>query len=114
MRKILAAVTGLLLSSLALAAPPLLSPAELQAKLGDANLRNVARSGFGETHYLEDLNGDRLFSIAHIEAFFNVFPQSCRSCAAFEQCPGVAEDYLRLHGAKEFTPLLRHLKITTR
>ena len=82
--------------------------------LGDANLRNVARSGFGETHYLEDLNGDRLFSIAHIEAFFNVFPQSCRSCAAFEQCPGVAEDYLRLHGAKEFTPLLRHLKITTR
>lgn len=41
MRKILAAVTGLLLSSLALAAPPLLSPAELQAKLGDANLRII-------------------------------------------------------------------------
>ncbi|MBM4343184.1 MAG: radical SAM protein [Deltaproteobacteria bacterium] len=73
--------------------------------VGDRRVRNVARSGFGETHYLDDLGGDRLYAIAHIEAHFNVFAQSCRGCSAFADCPGVAESYLRSYGTAEFRPL---------
>ncbi len=73
--------------------------------IGDAHLRNVARSGFGETHYLEDLQGNQLFSIDHIESYFNVYPETCRSCSIFSTCPGIAESYLRQNGAGEFQPL---------
>ncbi len=73
--------------------------------VGDPRVRNVARSGFGETHYLDDLSGDKLYAIAHIEAHFNVFAETCRSCSAFADCPGVAEAYLRRYGAGEFAPL---------
>ena len=73
--------------------------------LGDRSIRNVARSGFGETHYLDDLTGDRLYSIDHIEASFNAFVQSCRTCSAFRDCPGVAESYLRSYGTSALRPL---------
>ena len=76
-----------------------------QCTLGDSGARNVARSGFGETHYLEDLQGAELYSIDHIEAWFNAFPESCRLCARRKECPGVAETYLRAHGPSEFRPL---------
>ena len=73
--------------------------------LGDRGIRNVARSGFGETHYLDDASGDRLYSIDHIEASFNAYLESCKACAVFRSCPGVAESYLRRHGATEFQRL---------
>lgn len=73
--------------------------------LGDRQLRNVARSDFGESHYLEDLQGQELYAIAHIEAYFNAFAESCRLCARRRDCPGVAESYLRRFGASEFAPL---------
>lgn len=75
--------------------------------LGDGSLRNISRSGFGETHYLDDVSGDRLYSIAHIEAQFSALPESCRACAVFDRCPGPAESYLRQHGAAEFVPFQR-------
>lgn len=73
--------------------------------VGDRSARNVARSGFGETHYLEDLKGEELYSIDHIEAWFNAFAETCRLCSRRKECPGVAESYLRTHGAGEFRPL---------
>ncbi len=73
--------------------------------VGDRRVRNVARSGFGETHYLDDVSGDRLYAIDHIEAHFNVFAETCRSCSAFAECPGVAESYLRRYGTEELRPL---------
>lgn len=73
--------------------------------LADRRVRNVARSGFGESHYLEDLKGKELYNIDHIEAFFNAFAESCRLCAARRDCPGVAESYLRRYGAGEFEPM---------
>lgn len=72
--------------------------------VGDRRLRNVARSGFGESHYLEDLRGDQLFNIDHIEAYFNAFAEGCRLCPLRRDCPGVAESYLRRYGAGEFAP----------
>ncbi len=73
--------------------------------LGDATLGDMSRSGFGETHYLDDVCGDKLYPIAHIEAELSAFPETCRSCAALRGCPGVSEDYLRRHGATELRPL---------
>ncbi len=73
--------------------------------VGDSRLRNVDRSGFGETHYLEDLEGKQLFSIKHIESCFNAYPETCRNCISFSNCQGVAESYLRSYGAEEFVPL---------
>ena len=73
--------------------------------VGDRAARNVARSGFGETHYLEDLHGTELYAIDHIEAWFNAYAETCRLCSLRKDCPGVAESYLRAHGAAEFQPL---------
>lgn len=72
--------------------------------VGDADIDNMGRGGFGETHYLDDITGDRLYPIRHIEAQFNVFPEICRGCAAIERCSGVAEAYLRRYGAAELRP----------
>jgi MoaA/NifB/PqqE/SkfB family radical SAM enzyme len=72
--------------------------------LRDAGLRNLSRSGFGETHYLEDVHGESLFSIRHIEASFSGYPPGCEECSAFENCPGVSLDYLNTFGGAEFQP----------
>jgi pyruvate-formate lyase-activating enzyme len=72
--------------------------------IDDPRARNMSRSGFGETHYLDDLSGDRLYPIAHIEAELGCFAESCRSCQAFDTCPGVSEAYARRFGTAEFTP----------
>jgi MoaA/NifB/PqqE/SkfB family radical SAM enzyme len=72
--------------------------------LKDSDSRNIGRSGFGETHYLDDVSGRDLYSIRHIETFFNVYPESCRDCSALKRCPGVAESYLREHGVGIIAP----------
>lgn len=72
--------------------------------LREAESTNVSRSGFGETHYLDDVSGRDLYSIRHIEAFFNVYPEFCRDCSAIKRCPGIAESYIRTHGADVLTP----------
>ena len=61
--------------------------------VGDASARNLSRSGFGETHYLDDVTGDRLYSIAHIEAELSCYPPVCAGCRARGQCPGIGIDY---------------------
>jgi hypothetical protein len=35
--------------------------------LGDPSAVNLGRSTFGETHYLDDATGDRIYSMRHIE-----------------------------------------------
>ena len=73
--------------------------------IDDPRARNMGRSGFGETHYLDDITGDRLYPIAHIEAELGCFAETCRDCQAFERCPGVSEAYARRWGTAELTPL---------
>ena len=73
--------------------------------LGDTTLGDMSRSGFGETHYLDDARGDCLHPIAHIEAELSAFANTCRGCTALTVCPGVSEAYLRRHGGSEFRPL---------
>jgi len=72
--------------------------------LGDASLGDMSRSGFGETHYLDDVTGDKLYPIAHIEAELSAFPETCRACTALRACPGIAEAYLRRYGGEELLP----------
>ena len=73
--------------------------------LGDADAADLSRSGFGETHYLDDISGDKLYPIRYIEAQLSVFGAQCRDCAALTRCPGVAEDYARRHGVAELVPM---------
>ncbi|MGM0577284.1 MAG: radical SAM protein [Myxococcota bacterium] len=72
--------------------------------LGERKARNVSRSGFGETHYLDDVTGDRLYPIDHIEASLHVYPEACRSCSAIQRCGGISERYARRVGVHELTP----------
>jgi MoaA/NifB/PqqE/SkfB family radical SAM enzyme len=74
--------------------------------LGDADREDFSRSGFGETHYLEDVGGRDLYSIRHIEAQFNVYLESCSVCTALQKCLGVSENYLRTIGIEEFVPFV--------
>jgi MoaA/NifB/PqqE/SkfB family radical SAM enzyme len=74
--------------------------------LGEAERQDFSRSGFGETHYLEDIRGRELYSIRHIEARFNAYPESCNICAALHRCSGVPESYLRKEGIEEFAPFV--------
>ncbi len=73
---------------------------------GDAEALDVSRSGFGESHYLDDARGDRFYAIAAIEAELRIFPSTCQSCAALSRCCGVEPAYLRRHGASELRPMV--------
>jgi MoaA/NifB/PqqE/SkfB family radical SAM enzyme len=66
--------------------------------------RNIGRSGFGETHYLDDVTGDQVYPIQYIESVLSVFPEGCQSCRSVGRCPGVAEGYVKRYGVDEFIP----------
>ncbi len=72
--------------------------------VGDPDRDNCGRSGFGETHYLEDLRGRDLYSIQHIEAELSAYLERCGRCAALSRCPGIATAYLKRYGGAEFRP----------
>jgi len=69
--------------------------------IGDPLARNLSRSGFGETHYLEDIRGLEVFPIRHIEAELSVYAAGCRGCSALSRCGGVSELYAREFGTDE-------------
>ncbi|MCO4762813.1 MAG: radical SAM protein [Myxococcales bacterium] len=71
---------------------------------GRATARDGSRSGFGETHYLDDITGTELYAIRYIEAQLKVWPASCEPCVALPHCPGVQQAYIAQHGTSEFTP----------
>lgn len=73
--------------------------------LADPTNQNISRSGFGETHYLDDVSGDRVYPIDHIEAALSAYPETCHSCRAITTCPGVSEGYMMRYGAGEFVPM---------
>jgi SAM-dependent methyltransferase len=72
--------------------------------LDDPEATNLGRSGFGESHYLDDATGDRIYSMRHIEAELSAFAEVCRQCAALRVCPGISRQYLKRHGADELVP----------
>ncbi len=73
--------------------------------LGDSESKNISRSGFGETHYLDDVTGNDLYPIQFIEAEFSAYPEGCTNCIALQRCPGVPRSYLEAYGADEFSPI---------
>jgi MoaA/NifB/PqqE/SkfB family radical SAM enzyme len=72
--------------------------------LDDPEGVSFGRSTFGESHYLDDATGDRVYAMRHIEAELSAFGESCRACPALARCPGVALAYARQHGVGELTP----------
>jgi pyruvate-formate lyase-activating enzyme len=70
----------------------------------DPNLRNLGRSGFGETHYLDDATGGRVYAMRHIEAELSAYGEVCHGCAALSRCPGVARAYAERYGVDELRP----------
>jgi MoaA/NifB/PqqE/SkfB family radical SAM enzyme len=72
--------------------------------LDDPAARNLGRSGFGETHYLDDARGDRVYSMRHIEAELSAYGEPCRTCAAARRCPGVSLAYAKHYGIDELMP----------
>jgi MoaA/NifB/PqqE/SkfB family radical SAM enzyme len=72
--------------------------------LQDPGAVNLGRSGFGETHYLDDATGGRVYAMRHIEAELSAFGEACRQCSALRRCPGVALAYARQHGVDELIP----------
>ncbi|MBI3782621.1 MAG: radical SAM protein [Deltaproteobacteria bacterium] len=73
--------------------------------LQDRRATNYGRSTFGESHYLDDASGDRVYSMRHIEAEQAAFGDQCRSCAVVRRCPGVSRLYLKRYGTEDLTPL---------
>ena len=74
--------------------------------LGDMGIRNIGRSGFGETHYLEDTYGKSILSMEFLESVYGVFPASCKDCTAIDYCSGVQLSYLEQHGNSELVPFV--------
>lgn len=72
--------------------------------LDDPGSVNLGRWSFGETHYLDDADGDRIYSMSHIEASLSAFAEQCRQCAALRTCPGISRAYAKRHGTGELTP----------
>ena len=74
--------------------------------LQDPDVVNLGRSGFGETHYLDDATGNRVYSMRHIEAELSAFGEVCQHCVAARRCSGVSLAYAKQHGTDELTPFL--------
>src|SRR5262249_26130229 len=74
--------------------------------LQDPAAINLGRSAFGETHYLDDATGDRVYSMRHVEAELAAFGDDCLRCLALRRCPGVALEYAKQHGVDELIPFL--------
>jgi len=78
--------------------------------IGDPEARNIGRSGFGESHYLDDAAGDRVYAMRHIEAELSAYGEACRRCAVLESCPGISREYVRRFGVEELVPFRRNAK----
>src|SRR5262249_19840096 len=74
--------------------------------LQDMTATNLGRSAFGESHYLDDASGDRVYAMRHIESELSAFGEACRRCTAVRRCPGVALAYAERYGVDELTPLV--------
>jgi MoaA/NifB/PqqE/SkfB family radical SAM enzyme len=74
--------------------------------LGDPGAVNVGRSSFGESHYLDDATGDRVYAMRHIEAELSAYAEACRECVALPDCAGVARTYVKRFGVGELVPFL--------
>lgn len=72
--------------------------------LGDPDAVSMGRSSFGESHYLDDAGGDRVYTMRHIEAELSAYAEACRQCAALATCPGVARSYAKRYGVDELIP----------
>lgn len=72
--------------------------------VGDPEGLNLGRSAFGESHYLDDATGDRVYTMRHIEAELAAFGPACRQCPALRRCPGVARHYAQRYGVGELVP----------
>ena len=75
--------------------------------LQDPCAENYGRSTFGETHYLDDATGDRVYAMRHIEAELSAFGEACRECTVVRRCPGVALAYAKRYGVAELAPFLQ-------
>ena len=74
--------------------------------LGNPDTTNLGRSAFGETHYLDDASGDRIYSMRHIEAELSAFAEVCRQCSALRCCPGISRQYAKRYGTSELVPFV--------
>jgi len=72
--------------------------------LGDRDSVNVGRSGFGESHYLDDATGDQVYAMRHIEAELSAYADVCRRCSVLPICPGISRLYARKFGVSELVP----------
>lgn len=72
--------------------------------LDDPGSVNLGRWSFGETHYLDDASGDRIYSMSHIEASLSAFGEQCRQCVALRVCPGISRTYAKRYGTDELRP----------
>jgi MoaA/NifB/PqqE/SkfB family radical SAM enzyme len=69
--------------------------------LADPTSVNFGRSTFGESHYLDDATGDRIYPMRHIEAELSAYGEQCLGCAALRRCPGVSRRYASKYGVAE-------------
>src|SRR6185295_16580339 len=72
--------------------------------LGDSAATNLGRSGFGESHDLDDATGDRIYAMRHIEAELSAFAEVCRQCSSLRSCPGISRQYAKRYGTGELVP----------
>jgi len=66
---------------------------------------NVGRSGFGETHYLDDKDGRTLYGMTFLEAMVGLYGPECQQCLVAHRCPGVPSGYVRRYGMPALHPL---------
>jgi MoaA/NifB/PqqE/SkfB family radical SAM enzyme len=74
--------------------------------LRDPEAPNFGRSTFGESHYLDDATGDRVYAMRHIEAELSAYGEACRRCIAVRRCPGLSYAYAKRYGVDEIAPFL--------
>lgn len=72
---------------------------------GDPEIPDTSRLGFGETHYLDDRDGNSVYSIAWVDSLVKVYGPQCRTCTALDRCCGVGRRYAEIHGVGELEPL---------
>ena len=70
-----------------------------------SHYKNYSRFSWGETHYQDELDVDKIWLIKERESLSSYYAVKCSKCKRIDDCSGITYQYFSRYGFKELTPI---------